>query len=58
MMNIMILIKIIIMMTQDGTVSIYETPAWGLLDKKSIKVGKSNPTFKLNFEVFHMLENR
>ena len=27
---------------KDGTLSIYETPAWGLLDKKSIKVGKSN----------------
>ena len=25
-------------MTQDGTLSIYETPNCGLLDKKSIKV--------------------
>ena len=44
MMNIMVLMKIMNMkmvicrMTQDGTLSIYETPACGLLDKKSIKV--------------------
>ena len=26
------------MLIQDGTLSIYETPSFGLLDKKSIKV--------------------
>jgi len=31
-------IKLYLMLFQDGTLSIYETPSFGLLDKKSIKV--------------------